>query len=586
MLDHLYGVSGDGVEVNSESMLPDPPFALHVESSSDCNLTCCMCPRVTRRTLSSLRPGHMTETVWDEIVSAVREVGQVILGGYGEPLADPQYVSRLQQLDSMGIWTSISTNGTLLTQAAGELAQLQHLTHINVSIDSSNPEAYRKIRGGELERALTGIGNLMTAFDDPARIAVVSVVMNRNLAGLVALPPVLAGLGVKRYILQSLIDYNPELHRENLLYQEGVCEHLDQIKKACTQAGIELLFTLPERLDLELKDPPRALQIYYGERGFVENATRKCCLPWEMPFIDKDGRVFPCCYASTRRAPVLGNLTESSLVDIWRGAAYQAFRDQILDGRTVPQVCRGCTAVAIGEHPLRHYSARILWQRSVLADPGHLCLVAQNTGSRAWTQDIHLRVGTTNPRDHTSAYYDASWLGRNRICSFNEQVVSPGEVATFTFRANPVAGVPSEAFQLVVDTACWLPGTRFLLRLGNAAEKLAESRLLASATATDVERLDSLIDAIGAHSDVLARGYEVHSHVPLAGPFITWVRRNLTSHLREPYLDPTIERQVAMNSEMVTALRELLRQQADLEMQLTRLEVKAIDGSPSPRMSI
>jgi radical SAM protein with 4Fe4S-binding SPASM domain len=562
--------------MNPESMSPDPPFALHVEPSSVCNLACCMCPRTTRRTLSSLQPGHMTETVWNEIVLAVREVGQVILGGYGEPLADPHCISRLQHLDGMGIRTSISTNGTLLTpEVTAELAHLEHLTHINVSIDSPDPEVYGEIRGGELERALAGIRSLTSALADPARIAVVTVMMNRNLAGLAALPSVLAGLGVKRYILQSLLDYNPELHGENLLNEKGASEHLDQIKEACVRAGVELLFTLPERLALELKDPPQALQIYYGKRGSAENVTRRCCLPWEMPFIDKDGRVFPCCYASTRGAPILGDLRESSFVDIWRAALYQAFRQQTLDGRTTPHVCRSCTAVAVGEHPLRHYSARILWERSLLTDPGHMYLVAQNTGSRAWTQDIHLRIGTTNPRDQTSAYYDANWLGHNRICSFTERVVRPGEVATFAFQANPAAGVPSEAFQLVVDTACWLPGTCFLLRLGNAQEKQADGRPPTPVTAMDARRPDLMLDAIEAHSDVLARGYEVRSHIPLAGPFIAWIRRNLTSHLREPYMDPTLERQVVVNREMVVALRDLLLRQADLEERLSQLEVAA-----------
>jgi hypothetical protein len=43
------------------------------------------------------------------------------------------------------------------------------------------------------------------------------------------------------------------------------------------------------------------------------------------------------------------------------------------------------------------------------------------------------------------------------------------------------------------------------------------------------------------------REYVVRSGVPLVGPLIAWLRRNLTSHLREPYLDPIVERQVTFN---------------------------------------
>jgi glycosyltransferase involved in cell wall biosynthesis len=59
--------------------------------------------------------------------------------------------------------------------------------------------------------------------------------------------------------------------------------------------------------------------------------------------------------------------------------------------------------------------------------------------------------------------------------------------------------------------------------------------------------LESLSDASMAGSDVAMREYEVRSGIPLFGPLIVWLRRNLTSHLREPYLDPIIERQVTFN---------------------------------------
>jgi glycosyltransferase involved in cell wall biosynthesis len=57
-------------------------------------------------------------------------------------------------------------------------------------------------------------------------------------------------------------------------------------------------------------------------------------------------------------------------------------------------------------------------------------------------------------------------------------------------------------------------------------------------------------------ADVMQRGYVVRSNAPLVGPLLAWLRRNLTSHLREPYLDPTLERQVAFNREVVRTLQD------------------------------
>jgi len=64
-----------------------------------------------------------------------------------------------------------------------------------------------------------------------------------------------------------------------------------------------------------------------------------------------------------------------------------------------------------------------------------------------------------------------------------------------------------------------------------------------------------IIEDLEAQSDISMRGYVVHSKLPVIGSLVAWIRRNLTSHLREPYLDPMIERQVAFNHRVVGALR-------------------------------
>jgi hypothetical protein len=126
----------------------------------------------------------------------------------------------------------------------------------------------------------------------------------------------------------------------------------------------------------------------------------------------------------------------------------------------------------------------------------------------------------------------------------------------------------------LVDKARWdmLPPAEIEKRGIAMADRLSEPE----ASTSQIVRLAARIEAIERQADVMQRGYRLQSKVPVLGPLIAWVRRNLTSHLREPYLDPTLERQVAVNRELVTALRELLRQQSDLEARLARLE----EGTP------
>jgi len=104
------------------------------------------------------------------------------------------------------------------------------------------------------------------------------------------------------------------------------------------------------------------------------------------------------------------------------------------------------------------------------------------------------------------------------------------------------------------------------------ADRVAAAEQTTSQAASQIAGLAARLEAIELQADIMQRGYRVRSTVPVIGPLIAWVRRNLTSHLREPYLDPTLERQVAVNRDMVTVVRGLLDRQAELEKRLARLE--------------
>jgi hypothetical protein len=91
---------------------------------------------------------------------------------------------------------------------------------------------------------------------------------------------------------------------------------------------------------------------------------------------------------------------------------------------------------------------------------------------------------------------------------------------------------------------------------------------------TSGDALHLRLQTLTQQADVMARGYQVRSGLPLLGGAIAWVRRNLTAHLREPYLDPTLERQVRVNKNLMAIVAELLAQQAELEKRLALLEEK------------
>ncbi len=425
-----------------------------------------MCPLTTGRTPSSAQPGPISDQLWEKVVPFARQAGHANIGGYGEPLLNPRCLDYLRELDREGIHTTLTTNGTLVTPAiASGLATLSHLDSVNVSIDSPDPSVYKAIRGGLVEKALTGVGHLASALK-PSQITVSSVMMRTNIESLVAFPILLAALGVRTYVLQGLVDYTPGLEPEQTRWRDGLVADVARLRDACEGAGLNLVFELPERVAAEMHDPADLLRAPSEERRPSETDTKQCFAPWDVPVIDKDGRIFPCCYALSNATAIMGDLNDASASDIWQGERFEAFRAGIVDGRTMPDVCRSCTVVPTGPHPLRLYSVRLLPAHSTLEGRVEMCLALQNAGTSTWTANDKILIGTANPRDGHSAYAHPTWIGRNRICSFAEAAVPPGGTATFHFQITPSEHVAEESFQIVVEHQCWVPGTRFEIRGG------------------------------------------------------------------------------------------------------------------------
>ncbi|MEM7352982.1 MAG: radical SAM protein [Acidobacteriota bacterium] len=438
-------------------------FSVQVEITSHCNLKCRMCPLTTESTLSSLHPGHISEATWASVVRLIRRSGMARISGFGEPLTHPKVYQFLTELDDLGIVLAMTTNGTALTPAnCRKLAELEHLFHVNVSIDSPDPAIYHEIRGGDLDKAMRGLETLLATLPDPSRVTVSSVMMKENLASLADFPPILARLGVKTYVLQGLIDYAEHSQKNQLLGQGELTAHVEKLIQSCKEHGVRAAFTQDDRLDLELNNPTEAVRKYH--HSTIENPadSRQCMLPWEIPFIDKDGRVFACCYASQEEAEVLGDATASGLDEIWQGEPYRQFRRGLREGgQAMPAICRTCMAVPRGEHPLSLYSAEVVAELSKLRGPAPLKVVMRNTGSATWDRSEPFFLGTALPRDHESPLRVGSWTTRRRICGFREEQVAPGETATFEFDARPGFGTNKDTFQLVLDGRLWVPGTEF-----------------------------------------------------------------------------------------------------------------------------
>lgn len=463
---------------------PAYPSVLSVEVTTRCNLKCKMCALVSGGTRSSRNPGHMEAAVWHRIIEAARGVDHVNVNGWGENFANPRFLTLLADLDRLGVPTNFSTNGTYLTpENVAHLAALRHLTHINVSIDSPDPDVFAAVRGGSLPRVLSRLGNLVAGLPRPERITVSSVVMRSTVESLVRFPELLSRIGVRNYVLQGLVDGGRRFADEVLPVGDAVSDALEQIRSGCAEHGLNLLVHPYLGHQVARREPSIWRDAPDGKVGAHSGPssadTRQCTSPWDHIFVNKDGQVLPCCNSavweetSTDGQNVMGDLSSQSFAEVWHGEKFRRFRRDLLEG-PMPSICRTCTVTSTGTHPLQLYAAR-LEPRPWWKPSQRLELIVRNSGTSTWTKKTGLHIGTSAPRDRISSWHHRSWLNANRIGTFSEEAVRPGERAHFELPVTAEEADFREVFELVVEGVCWLPNTRFRLgrrRSWDSAEKL------------------------------------------------------------------------------------------------------------------
>ena len=346
-------------------LAPDGPFALQVEITSHCNLRCRMCPLTSGTSSTAMSPGAVDEVVWNEMLRLARRARQVFVAGFGEPLTNRRCIELLRQLDDHDVQFTLVTNGLALTPAiAEELASMEGLAHVDVSIDSPDPDVYRSIRGGNLRRALAGLANLMAAMPESrrARVSVSAVALRQNLASLPSFPALLRDVGVGSFILQGSVDYNSYSRDQHPGDLPDMAAHLDALRSGCDEHGIDLVMTMPERTAAEERPEDSDPDRFPAAAGGGPSQTRQCMLPWEIPYIDRDGKVFPCCYAGAEGDAALGDLREREFDQIWRGTAVP----------TLPAVPDRGPVPPVGAHQLHGWGARREAPADGLPGGGHV----------------------------------------------------------------------------------------------------------------------------------------------------------------------------------------------------------------------
>jgi radical SAM protein with 4Fe4S-binding SPASM domain len=298
-----------------KSRLNALPVEYIVETTAKCNLYCPMCPREIHK--------QPKEDMADEVFTRlVRESGQtaehMMLIGLGEPFLDPKIFERVEYCAEHHISTLLSTNGTLLDEAAADRLLRSSVEHITLSFDGSTKESFEFYRkGARFEKVR----------DNFVRFARMK-----------------HERGSKMQVVVQMVRMEKNWNEaDDFLRFWSVVPGVDQVRIKADETIL--------------------MQPSSGHTA--DDWKHPCHYLWRGPmYVKHSGDIYPCCQSYMLGGAPVGNIGRQALADIFNGEAMQQMRQLHVEGRAGEiDICSKCCTTI--PHPALVAGSLILHGRTV-----------------------------------------------------------------------------------------------------------------------------------------------------------------------------------------------------------------------------
>jgi cyclic pyranopterin phosphate synthase len=325
-----------------EDRLQRPLADLRISVMDRCNFRCPYCmPRATYgehyKFLAAPERLGFDEIARLARLFAAAGVRRVRLTG-GEPLLRtglPDLVGELSAIDGIED-LALTTNGVLLAQHAAELAA-QGLKRVTVSLDTLDPETFRRMSGGfdGLARVQDGIRAAQEAGLAPVKVnAVIQRGVNDGHA--VELARHFRGSGViVRFIEYMDVGATNGWRLDDVVPAREILERID--------ARWPL-----EPMDADYRGEVAQRYRYRdgaGEVGVISSVSQPFCGDCTRARLSADGRIYTCLFASSGhdvRAVLRSGQTDADLMaflaDVWQGRSDRYSELRTLETAAQPKV--------------------------------------------------------------------------------------------------------------------------------------------------------------------------------------------------------------------------------------------------------
>lgn len=272
------------------------PLAFHVILLNKCNLTCVMCPyhspvykeHHTSDYLKDLK--MMSFEVFEKLAKYAGEKKiSLQLGQIEEAMMHKELFRFIRTAKEYGVpHIHLTTNGTLLTKDKAKLLAESGINSVMFSIDASDKDTYKRIRGKDLE----DLEEKITYF--------LSIAKDKKINTMAS------------FILQD----QPSHERDNFL-------------KKWQERGISQV-TYYVLTDHDKKTG----QFIRKEENYQKGKRYPCASPWMQSVIFPDGEVSLCCKTMTdvgwKGVVNVGSIADKEFSEIWNGHSYKELRKELI----------------------------------------------------------------------------------------------------------------------------------------------------------------------------------------------------------------------------------------------------------------
>lgn len=320
------------------------PRIVWIELTSKCPFDCVFCSRKTRRGAGQ----HLRFDVYSALLAALVEPRKLILNYSGESTVYPDLIPAIRRARATGAFVEmVSALGSAPESLLGPLSR-SGLNRLTVSLHAADPETFAAIyRHSSFAAVRSRLGRFLELGRETGAAPIVDlafVAMDSNLAQLFGVAALASEFGLRDITIFPVlrrdeipVQFPVELVPSGARRPEFLARVQAEVERTARQHP-EIRLTIsgeqPARAGERLGEVPIPWPHELPPGALIHSCDQN---PWETAHVLANGDVVACEVLD--KYP-LGNLTVQSIGEIWRGPAYQSFRERYRRGQ-VPE-CRAC----------------------------------------------------------------------------------------------------------------------------------------------------------------------------------------------------------------------------------------------------